>query len=39
MKKIIFLTTAIVFSNFSYSQEKYNPLDKPNTYRNIDDPN
>ena len=39
MKKIIFLIIAIVYSNFSYSQEKYNPLDKPNTYRNIDNPN
>ena len=39
MKKIIFLIIAIVYSQFSYSQEKYNPLDKPNTYRNIDNPN
>ena len=29
----------ILISNFIFSQEKYNPLEKPNTYSNIDNPN
>ena len=29
----------ILISNLVFSQEKYNPLEKPNTYSNIDNPN
>jgi len=39
MRKIIIIVISIsIFSNI-YSQNKYNPLSKPNTYRNSDNPN
>tara|TARA_B100000902_G_C27322387_1_gene925598 strand:- start:459 stop:3644 length:3186 start_codon:yes stop_codon:yes gene_type:complete len=38
MKKYIFIYL-ILFYSISYSQTKYNPLSKPNTYQNIDNPN
>ena len=34
------LLVAILFvSTLSFAQEKYNPLETPNTYQNIDNPN
>ena len=38
MKNYI-LTFLIFISNFNFSQVAYDPLQKPNTYRNIDNPN
>ena len=38
MKKIFFILFSIVFLN-AISQEAYNPLKKPNTYRQVDNPN
>ena len=38
MKNYI-LTFLIFISNFTFSQVAYDPLQKPNTYRNIDNPN
>ena len=30
---------AILLSIFSFSQNKYNPVNKPNTYNQVDNPN
>ena len=38
MKKLLLITTLLV-STITFSQERYNPLEKPNTYRNADNPN
>ena len=38
MKKLLIITTLLA-SILSNAQEKYNPLAKPNTYRNADNPN
>ena len=37
--RLYFILTAILFSNASFSQNKYNPLSKPNTYNQADNPN
>ena len=38
MKKIL-STLLLFFTVLSFAQEKYDPLAKPNTYRNADNPN
>lgn len=38
MKKLLLIATILV-STLTFAQEKYNPLAKPNTYRNADNPN
>ena len=38
MKKFL-LIAILLMGTLSYAQEKYNPLAKPNTYRNADNPN
>ena len=37
--RLYFILAAILFSNASFSQNKYNPLSKPNTYNQADNPN
>lgn len=37
--RLYFILAAILFSNVSFSQNKYNPLSKPNTYNQADNPN
>ncbi len=39
MKKITILLIAVFLFKSSFSQDKYNPLSKPNTYQNSDNPN
>ena len=38
MKKLFFITNMLI-GILGFSQEKYNPLSKPNTYQNSDNPN
>jgi hypothetical protein len=38
MKNFLLIATLLV-STLTFAQEKYNPLAKPNTYRNADNPN
>ena len=37
--RLYFILAAILFSTVSFSQNKYNPLSKPNTYNQADNPN
>lgn len=37
--RLYFILVAIIFSTISFSQNKYNPLSKPNTYNQADNPN
>ena len=37
--RLYFILAAILFSTISFSQNKYNPLSKPNTYNQADNPN
>ena len=37
--RLYFILAAFLFSNASFSQNKYNPLSKPNTYNQADNPN
>ena len=39
MKKILTITILLLLHNYSFGQEKYNPLYPPNTYQNEDNPN
>jgi len=39
MKKILTITILLFLHNYSFGQEKYNPLYPPNTYQNEDNPN